>query len=154
VLWSIFVLLGIERARIVPGITRSVPLDLEYMPISHSLVAGVGWGVLFAGIYFALHKELQVAIVLFLGVLSHWLLDYLSHRPDMPLLPSGPRGGLGLWNYPLPAFLTEAVMLLAGGFLYLHATRPRAGGKNLGVYVLLAVLFAFNCAAYTAAPPP
>lgn len=153
-LWSVFILTGIERARITPGITKSVPLELEFIPISHSLVAAVGWALLLGGAHFALQREQRVALVLFLGVMSHWLLDWISHRPDMPLLPSGPHVGLGLWNYPLAAWLTESVLLAIGVFLYASATRARGRTGRLGLIVFALVLFGFNCAAYVSAPPP
>jgi hypothetical protein len=155
VIWSALVLVGIERARITPGITRAVPLDLQYMPYSHSLVAGVGWGLLLAGVYyFARQRDLRAAAILCAGVLSHWLLDWISHGPDMPILPSGPRVGLGLWNYPLPAFLVEAGMLAVGVWLYTSVTRAQSARGKLGFAILVTCLFAFNIGAYTSPPPP
>jgi hypothetical protein len=148
------VLTGVERARIVPGITKAVPLDLEWYPISHSLLADFGWALLLAGIYFALQHDRRAALVLFAGVLSHWLLDFVSHAPDMPILPRGPKVGLGLWNYPMPAMCVEAALLAAGVWLYLSATRPRQGGGKVGLAIVIAVLFLFNLGAYLGPPPP
>jgi hypothetical protein len=155
-LWSVFILIGLEHARITPGITKAVPLDLEYIPISHSLVSGVGWAIVLMGAYLALHgrAQLRVAFVLGIGVLSHWLLDWVSHRPDMPVLPSGPRVGLGLWNYPLAAFLVEAGMLVIGLWLYASITTARSRTGQIGFAALAIALFGMNCAAYTAPPPP
>lgn len=145
--WGVFILAGIERARVTPGITRAIPIDLEYIPWSHSLVAVFGWALLLAAIYFALQKDFRVALILFAGVLSHWLLDFVSHRPDMPLLPWGARYGLGLWDYPLAGFSVEASMLALGLWLYVSATRPKTGGK-LGLVIVMLALFAFNIGAY------
>jgi hypothetical protein len=153
-LWSVFVLLGIERARITPGITRSVPLDLQYIPFSHSLIAVIAWGLVLSGAYFARHRDLRVAAVLWLGVFSHWVLDWISHRPDMPILISGPRVGLGLWNHPLPAFCTEAGMLAIGVWLYGTVTRARSRRGAIGFSILVAALFVFNVAAYLGPAPP
>jgi membrane-bound metal-dependent hydrolase YbcI (DUF457 family) len=158
-LWSVFVLLGLERARITPGITKAVPLDLEYMPISHSLLGGLGWAVVLVVAYLASQRfraatQLRISVVLFVGVLSHWVLDWVSHRPDMPVLPSGPRLGLGLWNYPLAAFLVEACMLAIGLWSYASVTKSRSRAGQIGFGVLALALFAMNCAAYTAPPPP
>jgi membrane-bound metal-dependent hydrolase YbcI (DUF457 family) len=151
--WGLFILTGVERARITPGITKSIPIDLEYIPWSHSLVTNVGWALLLAGIYFALRKDRRAAAVLFLGVMSHWLLDFVSHRADMPILPSGPLVGLGLWNHPLAAFSVEAALLALGIWLYVGSTRPVRGGKA-GLAILIAVLFAANAGAYFGPPPP
>jgi hypothetical protein len=153
-LWSVFILVGIERAHIVPGITKSMPLDLEYMPISHSLVGMTVWGVVLGGAYFALHQDRRVAVVLFAGVLSHFLLDWISHRPDMPLLPDGPHVGLGLWNFPVPALLVEVALVLGGLALYMHTTRARTPRGNLWLIVLVGVLLAINAGAYFGPPPP
>src|SRR5215471_11201944 len=81
-LWSIFILLGVERARIVPGMTKAMPLDLEYIPFSHSLVAVLAWALLFGALYQVLHKDVRAAIVLYVGVFSHFVLDWISHGPD------------------------------------------------------------------------
>jgi hypothetical protein len=153
-LWSLFVLVGIERARIVPGITRSVPLDLQYIPWSHSLIAVVLWGVLFGGVYFALRRDASASAVLFAGVFSHFVLDWISHRPDMPIGFDGPRVGLGLWNYPLLALATEAGLLAWGLWLYARTTRARSRGGRIGFAVLCVSLFGFNFAAYFGPPPP
>jgi hypothetical protein len=153
-LWSIFILVGIERARIVPGITKAMPLDLEHMPISHSLVGMIGWGLLLGGVYFALHKDTRAAVVLFIGVLSHFLLDWISHRPDMPILPDGPHIGLGLWNFPVPALLVEVALVLGGLALYMRTTRARVRSNNVWLIVLVAVLLAINAGAYFGPPPP
>src|SRR5437899_8983271 len=86
--WGVFVPLGIEKVRIVPGITASNPLDLYYMPYTHSLVAALAW----SGFAFLCAKVFgsaslragRSALFLALAVLSHWLLDLLVHRPDLP----------------------------------------------------------------------
>jgi len=153
-LWSVFILTGIERARIVPGITKAMPLDLEYMPISHSLIGMVVWGVVLGGAYLALHKDMRAAVVLFVGVVSHFLLDWISHRPDMPLLPDGPRIGLGLWNFPVPALLVEVALVLGGLALYMHTTRARSRRNDAWLIALVCALLAINVGAYFGPPPP
>lgn len=150
--WGVFILLGVERAHMAPESGHAIPIVLEYMPFSHSLPAVFGWALLLAGIYFALQKDFRVAAILFAGVLSHWLLDFVSHRPDMPLLPSGPRLGLGLWDHPLAGFSVEASMLALGLWLYVSATRPKNGGK-IGLVIVMLALFAFNAGAYFTPAP-
>lgn len=152
-LWGVFVFTGIEKAKITPGITKAIPIDLEWIPISHSLVMVIAWALLVAGAYFVSQKDRTAALVLFFGVISHWVLDWIAHRPDMPIGFSGPKVGLGLWNYPLAAFSVEAAMLAAGAFLYVSSTRPRSQRGKISLAILLAVLFAFNAGAYFAPPP-
>jgi hypothetical protein len=154
ILFSVFVLLGIERARIVPGITEAMPLDLQYIGVSHSLVAVLGWAIAFSALYLMRHGDRRAAIVLGLGVFSHFVLDWISHGPDMPILPEGPRLGLGLWNYPIAAMLVELGMLAAGVALYLHTTRARRARNTLAIVAVAAVLLAINVAAYFGPPPP
>lgn len=110
VLWAPFVLVGIEKVRIAPGITASNPFDLYYMPYTHSLVAAVLW----SGGAFLLYRLLapqgligRAALVVGLAVFSHWLLDFLVHRPDLPLYDNTAKVGLGLWNLPAVAFALE-----------------------------------------------
>src|SRR4051812_26563634 len=82
VLWPVFLLLGWEHVRIDPGNTAVTPLDFHDYPISHSLLAATGWALLFGGVYFLLRRSRRESIILAVGVLSHWVLDFFSHRPD------------------------------------------------------------------------
>ena len=98
-LWPSLLLLGLEHVEIAPGITRVTPLDFTHHPISHSLLAVVGWSLLFALAYQLLRRERRGATICGLAVMSHWLLDLVTHRPDLPLYPTGEiLVGLGLWN--------------------------------------------------------
>src|SRR5512138_1704942 len=105
VAWAILVLLGIEKVRIVPGITATNPLDLYYMPYTHSLTAAVSWAVLAAVAYRLLRRGdgWPAAWLVGAAVLSHWVLDWLVHRPDLPLYGNQSKVGLGLWDYPVLA---------------------------------------------------
>jgi hypothetical protein len=121
VFWAPFILLDIEKVRIVPGITASNPLDLYYMPYTHSLLAALLWS---AGAY-VLSRLLAprgiggaAAFVVALAVLSHWILDFLVHRPDLPLYDNTAKVGFGLWNVPALAFGLEAALLFGGMWLY------------------------------------
>jgi membrane-bound metal-dependent hydrolase YbcI (DUF457 family) len=139
-LWPTLVLLGVERVRIAPGITAVVPLDFEHYPVSHSLLAVAGWALLVGGIYFLLRRDRRVSLVLGLAVLSHWLLDWLTHRPDLPLVPGGTRVGLGLWQ-SLPATLVVELGLFAAGmFLYLRATQADDRNGRWSLWALVALL--------------
>ena len=84
-LWPTLLLLGLEKVEIRPGITRVTPLDFVSYPISHSLLMAVVWAALFAGAYLLLRRHAAGALVAFAAVVSHWLLDLATHRPDLPL---------------------------------------------------------------------
>src|SRR2546430_7498580 len=124
-LWPIFLLLGLEHVRTAPGITKVSPFDFYDYPISHSLLMVVVWSVVLGGLYYAFRRYTRGAWWIALAVLSHWLLDFIVHRPDLPLWPGGPRVGLGLWNLPPVAVVLELALFAAGVGLYLRATRPR-----------------------------
>jgi hypothetical protein len=134
-LWPVFLLLGSERARIDPGNTRYTPMDLFYYPWSHSLLMCFVWATLFALIYYAIARYWLGALAIWVGVLSHWVLDWVTHRPDMPLYPGGPRLGLGLWNSIAGTIIVEIAMLAAGVWLYVRTTRSR---DAIGRYAFLA----------------
>ena len=143
VVWGVLVLLGIERARIVPGITKSMPLDLYYMPYTHSLIAAFLWSALAFVAYrlFRPSGTRAAALVLGIAVLSHWVLDLLVHRPDLPLWDDMDKVGLGLWNYPLAAFLVEGSLLVAGLLLYLRSSLAASpAGRYSGSLFVLVLL--------------
>jgi hypothetical protein len=99
--WAVLVLLGIEKVRIVPGITASNPLDLYYMPYTHSLVAAVLWAVAAIVLCKPLRGVRNWSAAAWIGaaVFSHWVLDWLVHRPDLPLYDDAMKVGLGIWNF-------------------------------------------------------
>jgi membrane-bound metal-dependent hydrolase YbcI (DUF457 family) len=101
-------------------------LDLYDFPWSHSLVTNIVWATAFALIYRIWKRDTTGAWVVWIGVLSHWVLDWITHRPDMPLYPGGhQRYGLGLWNSVAGTMVVELLMFVIGVWLYIRATRPR-----------------------------
>lgn len=147
-LWPTLLLLGLERVEIRPGITRVTPLDFVSYPISHSLTAAVTWGLLFAGVYGLARRSRAGAATMFAAVVSHWILDLLTHRPDLPLSPwSATKVGLGLWG-SLPGTLVVELAIFGGGLaLYLRATtaRDRIGAIALwGLVGFLLLIYAAN----------
>ena len=153
-IWPVFVLLGIEHAEIRPGVTVVTPLDFVSYPYSHSLVADAGWAVLFAGVYATLRKDWRTAAWLGALVLSHWVLDVVAHRPDMPTWPGGPKLGVGLWN-SLPATLAvEFALFGAGAWLYARATVARDGLGNVLLWTFVALLALMYVMAVFGPPPP
>ena len=122
VLWAVFVLLGVEKARIVPGITAGSPLDLYYMPYTHSLIGALALSAV-AGLLCQMVRSwrgLRPGLIVAGAVFSHWLLDLLVHRRDLSLYGDHFKMGLGLWNYLWPSFLLELVVLWLGAGLYLR----------------------------------
>jgi membrane-bound metal-dependent hydrolase YbcI (DUF457 family) len=153
VLWPVFLLAGVERATIVPGDTAFTPLRFDSYPLSHSLVTVIAWGALFGALHFWRKGRSLDALVLAALVVSHWLLDFASHRPDMPLWPGGPKLGLGLWNHVGATVGVETLMFGVGLWLAMEATRPRDRIGRWG-FVGLALLLALLYAANVTAPPP
>ena len=153
-LWPIFLLLGWEQVRIDRGATRVTPLDFVSYPYSHSLLAELLWGLAIGLVYFAIRRNARAAIAVSLCVPSHWLLDYISHRPDMPLIPDGPRYGLGLWNSPAATLAVELVLFAIGIALYLNATRARDRIGHWALWPLLILLLAVYIGPSSSAPPP
>lgn len=153
-LFPVFVLLGWEHMRIQPGFTAFTPLDLYHMPWSHSLVMSLVWSGLFAGIYFARSRHAAGAAMLFGGVFSHWILDWITHAPDMALWPGGPKVGLGLWNSIPGTLLVEFAMSIAAVWLYLRATRPTGPRATLALWSLIALLLVLYLGSAFGPPPP
>src|SRR5258707_3066679 len=128
VMWSVLVLLGIEKVRIVPGITATNPLDLYYMPYTHSLLAAILWSLGAAVAYRAIPKlgSWVTAGIVGAAVFSHWVLDLLGRRPDLPLYHHTLKAGLGLWDYPGLGFALRAAPLFRATALYVRHTPPVA----------------------------
>jgi hypothetical protein len=134
ILWPIFVLLGWEQMRIDPGNTRFTPLDFVDYPWSHSLLMSLVWATLFALAYYFTTRYRRGAFLIWVGVISHWILDWISHGPDMPIYPGGPRSGLALWNSIPWTMIVELIMFGVGLGLYVGATRAR---DRVGRFALL-----------------
>jgi len=154
-LWPTLVLLGVERVAIDPGHTAVTPLDFVSYPYSHSLEMLVVWGFLFAIGYRLIRRSTtSAAITIAALVVSHWVLDWVSHGPDMPLtLHGAARVGLGLWN-SIPATVAVESLLLAGGvWVYARSTRARDRIGSAGLWSLVAFLVVVS-AANLMGPPP
>lgn len=153
-IWPNLVLLGVEVVRVVPGITAFTPLDFVSYPWSHSLLTDLLWAALAGGLWVAWKRDLRGGLVLSGVVLSHWVLDVVSHRPDMPLsFAESPKLGLGLWNSVAATLAVELVLFAAAVAVYRRGTRPRRllGGQLLAMYVAFLLLVYFGAAF---GPPP
>lgn len=155
ILWPVLVLLGVESVRIEPGATAYTPLTFLSYPWSHSLVMLVLWGSVLGAAYRGIFGGRRTFVVVALLVVSHWVLDWLTHAPDMPLYPGGPKYGLALWNSVSGTMAVELLLYAVGVWLYAATTRARdrvGTWAFLGLVVTLALIYLAN--SYAPAPPP
>ena len=154
-LWPTLLLLGVEHVRIAPGITVVTPLDFFDYPVSHGLVAVVGWAVLVGGAYWLARGNRAGAVIVGALVVSHWVLDLLVHRADLPLAGnSSPHVGLGLWNSVAATLMLEAGIFAAGVWLYLRSTRAKDRVGAVGLCALVALLVLIYAGNLAGPPPP
>jgi membrane-bound metal-dependent hydrolase YbcI (DUF457 family) len=154
-IWPIFLILHIEHVYIEPGLMAMCPLDFADYPLSHSLLADVGWACLLAGIYYLFRKDSRGARWVWFCVVSHWILDAIVHRPDLPLYPgSRTLVGLGLWNSVAGTLIVEGGIFVAGLWLYVKATRPRGRRGVFALWSFILVLVAIYLANIFGPPPP
>lgn len=154
--WPIFVLAGLERFEVRPGITAVTPLDFTHYPWSHSLAALVGWGIAFgAGYLLARRGQWKSALAIAALVVSHWVLDVIAHRPDMPVVPGGElRLGLGLWDSVAATLVVEGALFVACVVFYAMRTRGRDKVGCWAFAGFLVFLLAIYAGAVFGPPPP
>ena len=160
ILFFVLILMGIERMSIVPGITAANPLDFTYYPYSHSLTASLLW----AGLFFVVFKitssisgsrNNRIALVVAAIVLSHFFLDVIVHRPDLPLFGDDSyKLGLGLWNYVISSSLAEILILAVGLWLYLKSTKGITFGGKYGMIIFAVFLVMMQMGSLFMPPPP
>jgi hypothetical protein len=147
-LFPILVLVGLEHVRPDPGNTAFTPYDFYDYPISHSLATSIVWSIAFGLIYFAIRRDRKGSWVLGVCVLSHWILDAISHGPDMPIAPGlSAYVGLGLWNSIPATVVVEGGMFVIGVVLYARTTvaKDRTGTYAFwGLIAFLALVYAGN----------
>ncbi len=156
IFWAFFVLTGIEKVRIVPGITATNPLDLYFMPYTHSLVAILLWSIFGFLVYrfgFKPSANSKSALLIALAILSHWILDLIVHRPDLQIYDNTYKVGFGLWNYPVIAYALEALLLIGGLVLYLRATTPVSKPGKYGPLVFVVLLLLIQAGTNWGVPP-
>lgn len=155
-IWPVLVLLGVETFNIVPGITALTPLEFTHYPYSHSLLMLMLWSAMLGGLYVLLFKGgTKVALAIAIVALSHWVLDVVTHRPDMPLsLGESTLLGLGLWNYPLWSILLELALFGLGIWFYLKSTRSLDKIGIFGFWAMIIFLLLVYAANFLSPPPP
>ena len=139
----VFVLLGIEKMRLNPGISAVSPLDLYFMPYTHSLVGALVWGSGTTVVIWAILRDRTAGLLVGAVVVSHWFLDLLVHMPDLTIAGSAPKLGFGLWNYPAIEMPLELAITFGALWLYVRARRPQLG-RALLLMALLLGLQLFN----------
>lgn len=152
--WPLFVLAGLERVEVDPGNTALTPLHFVHYPFTHSLLAVLGWSVLAALLFAAVRPGWRGAATVGALVTSHWALDFLVHRPDLPLWPGGPMVGLGLWNVPAVALLLELGIFFGGVVVYVKTTRPLDRVGRWAVATFVALVAAIHAVNLGGPPPP
>lgn len=154
-IWPVLVIAGIERVSIAPGNTAFTPLNFEHYPYSHSLLMALLWSVLFGSGYFTFKHSPRGALVAGVLVLSHWILDAVSHRPDLPLtLNEHTLIGLGLWNSVVATLVVELSMFAIGSGVYLRATRAQDRIGSIGLVGFVLFLLVIYAGAVFGPPPP
>jgi len=156
-MWPTLLLLGIERVVIDPSLPGLTPLAFVHYPYTHSLAAVLGWALLLGGAYFAVTRYARGAWVVGALVASHWLLDALVHRADLPLAFDGAaRIGLGLWqSAPAAAIAIEVLIFVGGVLLFWRAFAAQASGRaRWGAAALIALLALIHVGNLTGPPPP
>ena len=155
ILWCVLVYFGVERVHIQPGVNPSSPLIFDYYPYTHSLLAGVLWSAAALVLYRLLrHGSPRAALVLALAVLSHWVLDFLVHLPDLDLVNERYKVGLGLWNHPLIETLVEFGLVTAGLVLYFRSSPALTVQRRMAVVALCMTIAVVQLAGAFGPPPP
>ncbi len=154
ILFPLFVLLGWEKVAFIGGADPFLSITLDQYPISHSLLALIGWGAVFGLLYRWRTGYGRGAAVVALLVVSHWVLDFVTHRPDMPLWPGGPKVGLELWASVPGTIIVEGLLFVAGVALYGRATRARDAIGRWAFWGLVVLLVLLYVASILPSPPP
>ena len=153
-LWPIFLAAGVESVRIDPGNTAFTPLAFDSYPWSHSLLLAVFWSLVAGALVGLSWKNVTAGFLMGMVVASHWLLDWVTHRPDLPLWPGGPEVGLGLWNSIPATILVEGGLFVAAIELYRRAYRPIDSIGRWTFRALIALTAAIWISGPWSAPPP
>lgn len=151
-IWPILVLLGIESLSIDPGNTKLTHLNFEFYPYSHSLFMALIWSIIFGLCYLLFTKNKKGSLVLGALVMSHWILDFITHRPDLPIAPfSDLKVGLGLWNYPVLEIILELSLFGVGAFLYFKSPNFK---RKIAFWLLVLFLLIVHMMNLFSPPPP
>ncbi len=149
ILFFPLVLAGIENLKFVKNFTAVNDFNMDYYPFTHGLLGTIVWSILFYLIYlFVIAKnkinKKSIALIMALGVLSHWFADLIVHTPDLPLVNGDPKFGFGLWNNKLLTYGVEALVLILGLVYYLKKTEAINKIGNYIAIIFVVFLLAIN----------
>ncbi len=133
--------LGLETAAHNNSIPTFNSLDLINVPYSHSLGMSVIWSCLLGVVVGYLGRSTKAGCVVALVVFSHWILDYITHIPDLPLWFGTTKVGLGLWKSAWATFILETILFGSGIFLYLKNRGPASQKQKLIYWSLISFMF-------------
>lgn len=120
ILWSVLVLLHIEKVRIIPGFMAASSLDLYYMPFTHGLPGSIAISVVAGALFTTWSKRIKDGVIIAIGVFSHWILDLIVHTRDLPLWDNHYKVGFGLWNHLALSLIVEFLVFALGGLIYVR----------------------------------
>jgi membrane-bound metal-dependent hydrolase YbcI (DUF457 family) len=154
-IWPVLLILGIEQVVIDPGNTVITPLDFIHYPITHSMLAVLIWGIILGGVYYFIKNDRKNAIWVGVLVISHWILDLITHRPDLPLIPGyNVKVGFGLWNSLVGTLILEVSIFILGIYFYLRATRANNKTGSIALWSLIGFLAIIYISNLFGPPPP
>lgn len=154
-LWPTLLLLDVEHVQIIADKSQPIPLVFTDYPYSHSLAMVLVWSALFFTVYWLFTKDVRNALILGFAVLSHWILDFIVHLPDLPLYPgNSPKVGLELWRSPIVTAIFEGLIFVIGIILYLKATKAKNKTGVIVFWVLIGLLAVSHIANLFSPPPP
>jgi hypothetical protein len=160
ILWGAFLLLGWEHVRILPDDNPLLVLQFYDYPISHSLVAALGWGLAAAVLYYSwptrdTTRHWQAAALVGAVAASHWLLDLVVHLPDLPILDAeSPKFGFGLWRHVGVSVGLELVVLAAGFAVYVRSRSRRHPVRRIRLAIVLLPVVAIYLVSLLSSEPP
>lgn len=141
ILWIAFLVLGWEQVQVLTDKTVLIPYEFENYPYSHSLLATLVWAAVFALLYRKITGYMTGAVLIWIGVLSHWILDLIVHKPDLPFYPGGNSFvGLDLWKYQSASLIFEGALFLLGLWSYIRQTVPLDRTGNYGFWIFIFIL--------------
>jgi hypothetical protein len=153
ILWIAFLVLGWEQVQVLTDKTVFIPFEFENYPYSHSLLATIVWATLFSLFYKKITGYSAGAVLIWIGVLSHWILDIIVHKPDLPLYPGGHSFvGLFLWKYQSVSLIVEGALFILGLWIYIRQTLPLDKVGNYGFWIFILILAGLYIGKLTSLP--